>query len=136
MKDTIKNSIIGGFAVFGFLCLFTAQSGTFYPTSTDPTKKYNPYNYMKKETKNSDWDEEFTNAVKDEEQQVAAVNNPSNAQGRFQISTEYDPTGKILMEVIFDTKLARVIQRRRVKVYDWSIQAPSYKNINGNITIR
>ena len=105
---TIKNSIIGGFAVFGFLCLFTAQ---VYPT-------------------------EITDNMRNKEEKVTAANNPKNMQGRFQISTEYDPTGKVLMEVVFDTKMARVIQRRRIKVYDWSIQAPSYKNINGNITIR
>jgi len=40
MKDTIKNSIIGGFAVFGFLCLFTAQvnpiEGYIYADSDEP----------------------------------------------------------------------------------------------------
>lgn len=100
MKDTIKNSIIGGFAVFGFLCLFTAQ---VYPT-------------------------EITDDMRNPKQKVTASNElTNNAKGRFQISTEYDPMGKILIEVVFDTQTGRIRARRRIKTYDWSIQPPSFQ---------
>ena len=78
MKDTIKNSIIGAFAIFGLVALISSSN-------TAPT----------------------------------VTQNSNNNAGRFQISTEYQPNGKNLIEIIFDTQSGKVIQRRRLNTYDW-----------------